>query len=188
MIICGIDEAGRGCFAGPVFAGCVILSDDFPISLLNDSKKLSAKNRKIAFDKIMKTCIVGYASVSEVEIDKINILNASLKAMTLAYENMCTNKQAKADIAYVDGNKAPNLPIKLETVVKGDTKIVQIMAASIVAKVMRDEYMDNLDKIDNRYGFAKHKGYGTVDHMLAIEKHGYSDNHRKTFIFKKHKA
>lgn len=185
--IAGCDEAGRGPLAGPVCASCVVLSQDFPSEILDDSKKLSEKKRYIA-EEIIKQKAVAWAVAwsSPGEIDEINILQASLLAMKRAYEavekklkDMCMS----VDILYVDGNKRPDVNVNCEAVIKGDSLIPEIMAASILAKNARDRFMLCADKRWPQYNFKQHKGYPTKQHIEAIVKYGLSPIHRKTFSF-----
>lgn len=178
-IVCGVDEAGRGPLAGPVFAAAVILPDGLEDIGLNDSKKLTEKKRDALFD-IIKEKAISYsiASASEKEIDEINILNATFLAMKRAVEGL----SIKPDIALIDGNRTPNTGIKEETIVKGDAKSISIAAASILAKVSRDRYMLELDRQYPEYQFAKHKGYPTALHYEMIKKYGVSPVHRVTFL------
>jgi ribonuclease HII len=183
QLICGVDEAGRGPLAGRVYAAAVILDDAKPISGLKDSKKLTEKQREYLFNIIIQNAqAYAITYVEPAEIDKINILNATLLAMKNAVEalSLTPNK------VLVDGNCLPNLSIASEAIVKGDTKIAQISAASILAKVARDREMLRLDELYPHYGFAKHKGYGTQLHIQAIEKYGVLPIHRKTFAPLKH--
>ncbi len=177
--ICGIDEAGRGPLAGPVFAAAVVLPKEFSLDGLNDSKKLSEKKRDFLFDEIrsqaLDFCI---ASASEAEIDEINILQATFLAMRRAVSGL---KQA-ADFALVDGNLDPRLGIPAQTLVKGDSLCASIAAASILAKVARDRYMLELDGQYPAYAFAKHKGYGTKLHYELLAQHGVSPVHRRSFL------
>lgn len=180
-IICGVDEAGRGPLAGPVFAAAVILPYHTEIEGLNDSKKLSEKKREYLFDIICEKAIsFGIASCDEKEIDEINILNASLLAMNRAVEKL----NIKPDIALIDGNKTPKLDIPAEAIVKGDAKSASIAAASILAKVSRDRYMLELAKEYPQYEFEKHKGYPTKLHYEKISEFGISPIHRMTFLKK----
>lgn len=176
--IAGVDEAGRGPLAGPVYAAAVIFEKGTVIEGINDSKKLSEKKREKLFDEIIEKAL-SYAivSVDEKEIDKINILNASLKAFSLAVEKL----SQKPDYVLFDGNRAPQMNIPFEAVVKGDAKSQAIAAASILAKVSRDRYITEMDKIYPQYGFAGHKGYPTKEHKEAVAKHGPSPIHRLTF-------
>ncbi len=176
--IAGVDEAGRGPLAGPVVVAAVILSDDHGIEGLRDSKKLTAKRRESLFDIISQKAIsIGIGIVSEKEIDKINILSATHKAMQIALGRL----NQKPTLALIDGYALPNQIIPNKGIIKGDTKVESIMAASIIAKVTRDRIMLEYDKIFPEYGFAKHKGYGTQQHIEAIRKFKASLIHRKSF-------
>lgn len=180
-VVCGIDEAGRGPLAGPVFAAAVILPENYSHPVLNDSKKLSEKKRDAVYDDIIKDAIcysVGIAT--EEEIDEINILNATFLAMKRAVEGLVI----KPDFAYIDGNQYPKTGVKEETIVKGDGKCISVAAASIIAKVSRDRFMLEIDKQYPEYQFSKHKGYGTKLHYEMIEKYGVSKVHRRTFLKK----
>ena len=176
--VCGVDEAGRGPLAGPVYAAAVILDPaDLPEGL-NDSKKLSEKKREYLYDVIIEKALAyKIVSVDAAEIDKINILNASLKAFSLAVDGL----SQKPDYVLFDGNRAPQMTIPFEAVVKGDAKVQAIAAASVLAKVARDRYITEMDKIYPEYGFAGHKGYPTKEHKAAVEKYGPSPIHRLTF-------
>ena len=177
--ICGTDEAGRGPLAGPVFAAACILPYGIEIEGLNDSKKLSEKKRKKIFDEICKKAVCYHiAYATNEEIDEINILNASQLAMRRAVEGL----SEKADIVLVDGNVARGFQIPAVTVIKGDAISPTIAAASILAKVARDEVCYQMDKEYPEYGFAKHKGYGTKEHMAAVRKYGPCPHHRKAFL------
>ncbi len=178
-IVCGTDEAGRGPLAGPVFAAACILPLDIVIDGLNDSKKISEKKREKLFD-IIKEKAVSYciASASVEEIDSLNILNASQLAMRRAVEGL----DKPADLVLVDGNVARDFKIPAVTVVKGDSISPSIAAASILAKVARDRYCYEMDKEYPQYGFAKHKGYGTKDHMTAVRTYGPCPVHRMSFM------
>lgn len=177
--VCGVDEAGRGPLAGPVFTAAVILPDGCEIDGLNDSKKLSEKKREALFDVIKEKAISwSVASVDEKIIDEINILQATYLAMKNAVEGL----DVPADYALIDGNRMPPLSINGETVVKGDAKSMSIAAASILAKVSRDRFMLELDAKYPQYQFAKHKGYGTKLHYEMLTEHGISDCHRMTFL------
>lgn len=180
-VVCGIDEAGRGPLAGPVFAAAVILPENYSHPVLNDSKKLSEKKRDAVYDDIIKDAVcysVGIAT--EEEIDEINILNATFLAMKRAVEGLVI----KPDFAYIDGNQYPKTGVKEETIVKGDGKCISVAAASIIAKVSRDRFMLEIDKQYPEYQFSKHKGYGTKLHYEMIEKYGVSKVHRRTFLKK----
>lgn len=178
-VICGIDEAGRGPLAGPVFAAAVILPGGLEDIGLNDSKKLTEKKRDILFDIIKEKAIAyGIGSASEKEIDEINILNATFLAMKRAVEALGITP----DLALVDGNRKPKTGIPEETLVKGDAKCISIAAASVLAKVSRDRYLTALDKQYPEYQFAKHKGYPTALHYEMIKKYGISPVHRLSFL------
>ncbi len=177
--VCGIDEAGRGPLAGPVFAAAVVLPVDCEIPGLNDSKKLTEKKRDALFEVIIEKAIAySVASASEKEIDEINILNATYLAMNRAFDGL----SVKPDMALIDGNREPGVDATQKTVVKGDSKSMSIAAASILAKVSRDRYMLEIAKLYPQYEFQKHKGYGTKLHYERIREHGISDVHRKTFL------
>ncbi len=176
--VAGVDEAGRGPLAGPVYAAAVIFPKGVVIDGINDSKKLSEKKREALYDVIKETALAyAIVSVDEKEIDEINILNAAMKAFKMALDNL----PQRADFALLDGNHAPEMDIPYEAVVKGDAKVQAIAAASILAKVERDRYITEMDKIYPQYGFAKHKGYPTKDHKEAVAKYGPSPIHRLTF-------
>jgi ribonuclease HII len=179
--ICGVDEAGRGPLAGPVYAAAVILPLGLEIDGLNDSKKLTEKKREQLFDVICEKAIsysVGIAT--EKEIDEINILNATFLAMRRAVEGL----SVKPDYALIDGNQHPRLSIVDETIVKGDAKSMSVAAASILAKVSRDRYMLEMAEKYPEYCFEKHKGYGTKLHYEMLEKYGASEIHRRSFLKK----
>jgi len=177
-VIAGVDEAGRGPLAGPVFAAAVVFDKDTVIDEINDSKKLSEKKREQLFDVIIeKALYYNIVSVDEKEIDKINILNASLKAFNLAV----TGLEVLPDITLIDGNRSGEFPTEVETIVKGDAKSMSIAAASILAKVARDRYITALDEKYPEYNFKKHKGYPTKEHLEAVAKYGPCPIHRLTF-------
>lgn len=177
-LIAGVDEAGRGPLAGPVYAAAVIFPKDVVIDGINDSKKLSEKKREALFDIIKENALAySIVSVDEKEIDEINILNAAMNAFKMALESL----EVKPDFALLDGNRAPELDIPFEAVVKGDAKVQSIAAASILAKVARDRYITEMDSVYPQYGFAKHKGYPTKEHKEAVAKYGPSPIHRRTF-------
>lgn len=177
-LIAGADEAGRGPLVGAVVAAAVILDEDNPIEGLNDSKKLTAaKREKLAVEIKLKAKAWAVASVSPDEIDRINILQASLLAMKQAIEAL----QIAPDIALVDGNKTPILDCRVEAIVKGDSKVAAISAASILAKVERDEQMQQLHQQYPQYEFDRHKGYPTKVHMALLQEHGACPEHRKSF-------
>lgn len=182
-LICGIDEAGRGPLAGPVYAAAVILPDGCEIEGLNDSKKLTEKKREALFDVVRQKALYwGIGSADEKEIDEINILQATFLAMRRAVENM----GVKPDLALVDGNQKPHIADGIEevTVIKGDAKSMSIAAASILAKVSRDRFMLEISEKYPEYEFPKHKGYGTKLHYEKIAEYGISDIHRKSFLKK----
>ena len=177
--VCGVDEAGRGPLAGPVYAAAVILKPDCEIEGLDDSKKLTEKKREALFDKVIENALAyKIVAVDEKTIDEINILNATMVAMKKAIEAV------EADFALVDGNKCPNLEINSQYVIGGDAKIKSIAAASILAKVSRDRYMLTLSEKYPQYQFEKHKGYGTKLHYQMLDEHGISDIHRLSFLKK----
>ncbi len=176
-LICGIDEAGRGPWAGPVVATAVILDRSNIPAGLNDSKKLTHEKREALFDPIINSSHVGVGIVSAAEIDEINILQATYLAMQRAMLNLKT----KPTLALVDGNRAPPLSCKVETITKGDAKSLSIAAASIIAKVTRDRMMIAMDTQFPGYGFAIHKGYGTAKHAAALAQLGPCSEHRKSF-------
>lgn len=180
-VVCGVDEAGRGPLAGPVFAAAVILPQNYTHEILNDSKKLSEKKRDIVYDDIIRDAVaysVGIAT--EKEIDEINILNATFLAMKRAVDGL----SIKPDLAYIDGNQYPKTGVKEVTIVKGDSKCMSVAAASIIAKVSRDRFMLEIAEEYPQYEFAKHKGYGTKLHYEMIEKYGVSPVHRRSFLKK----
>lgn len=177
--VCGVDEAGRGPLAGPVFAAAVILPCGCEIDGLNDSKKLSEKKREQIFDVIKEKAISWcVASVDEKVIDEINILQATFSAMRQAVEGL----DVCADYALIDGNRMPPLSIDGEAIIKGDSISPSIAAASILAKVSRDRFLLELDKQYPEYQFAKHKGYDTKLHYEMLAEHGISPCHRITFL------
>ena len=177
--VCGVDEAGRGPLAGPVFAAAVVLGRGQIIDGVNDSKKLSEKKREALFDKIKEEALCySIASVDEKAIDEINILNATFLAMKKAVEGL----EIKPDFAMIDGNKTPDLSIDCEPVIKGDANSVSIAAASILAKVSRDRYMLEMAEKYPEYKFEKHKGYGTKLHYEMLDEFGPSEIHRQTFL------
>lgn len=176
--IAGVDEAGRGPLAGPVFAAAVIFDKDTVINEINDSKKLSEKKREELFDVIREKALC-YAIVSadEKEIDRINILAATLKCFNRAVSDLSITP----DIALIDGNRVGEMPVEARTIVKGDANSMSIAAASILAKVARDRYITEMSHLYPEYNFQKHKGYGTKEHLELIAKHGPSPIHRLTF-------
>lgn len=180
-VLCGVDEAGRGPLAGDVYAAAVIFDEGVSIDGLNDSKKLSEKKREALFDEIIEKakayCI---ASATVEEIERINILQASMLAMKRAVEGL----GIVPDMAIIDGNRLPDLTCSAQTVVKGDGLSASIAAASILAKVSRDRYMKKLAEEYPQYQFEKHKGYGTKLHNEMILKYGPSSVHRMSFLKK----
>lgn len=178
--VCGIDEAGRGPLAGPVFAAAVILQENIEIEGLDDSKKLSEKKREALFDEITtKAGSFSIAYADHQEIDQMNILNATFLAMCRAVKGL----DQKADFALVDGNRKPKgLPIPCETIIKGDGISASIAAASILAKVSRDRFMKEADRVYPEYRFAKHKGYPTALHRELVNEYGPCPLHRLTFL------
>jgi len=178
-LIVGVDEAGRGPLAGPVYAAAVILPEDFTHPLLDDSKKITYKKRLILRDFIIKAALSwAVASIDNQEIDKINILNATIKAMHKALDRL----NQKPDLIIIDGNRFKKYKdIEHKTIVAGDSKYACIAAASILAKTFRDEYMEQIHKLYPQYNWLKNKGYGTFEHRQAILKYGLSPFHRKKF-------
>ncbi len=177
--IAGIDEVGRGPFAGPVYAAAVILPKDEEILYLNDSKKLSEKKREELYDVIMdKAVAVGIGCRDNNRIDEINILQATFEAMQDAVKNL----KVKPDLLLNDAVIIPKIDIEQVKIIKGDAKSVSIAAASIIAKVTRDRYMTQIDKEYPGYGFAKNKGYGTSEHIKALKELGPTPLHRRSFI------
>lgn len=177
-LIAGVDEAGRGPLAGPVFAAAVILDARHPVKGLADSKKLSARKRERLFDEIRDKalcCSIAQASVQE--IDELNILQATMLAMRRAVDGL----RLRPARVLVDGNRIPVLEILAEAIVRGDALIPAISAASILAKVQRDRWCMELDSQFPHYGFAKHKGYGTLQHMAALRALGACEQHRRSF-------
>ena len=174
----GVDEAGRGPLAGPVVAAAVILDPRQGIAGLADSKKLTARRREQLFDQIQDKalcCAIGQASVEE--IDRLNILQATLLAMQRAVAGL---RLVTARVL-VDGNRLPRLPMLAEAIIGGDAKVPAISAASILAKVHRDRWCEQIDAEYPQYGFAAHKGYGTAEHLAALQRHGALPEHRRSF-------
>lgn len=186
-IIAGIDEAGRGPWCGPVTSAAVIINQEKCssklISLLNDSKKLSKKKRDMIYELLIEEeksggVIIGVGEASAKEIDEINILQATFLAMTRAYQNL----SQKPEMLIIDGNKIPqNLDIEAKAIIKGDSLSNSIAAASIIAKVTRDNQMEELAKAFPEYGWENNAGYGTKVHIEAIEKYGITEHHRKSY-------
>ena len=177
-LVAGIDEAGRGPLAGAVFAAAVVFEPGVVIEGINDSKKLTEKKREELFDVIKEKALYwSIVSVDEKTIDEINILEAAYKA----FADSLTALPEMPQIALIDGNRAKNIPTEFETIVKGDGHSQSIAAASILAKVARDRYIVELDSVYPQYGFAKHKGYPTKDHLEAVAEYGPCPIHRLTF-------
>ena len=180
-VICGVDEAGRGPLAGPVCAAAVILPKGIELPGLTDSKKLTDKKRRELYPIIKEQAIAwGIGFASEKEIDEINILQATFLAMQRALDQLAI----KPDLALIDGNREKDFGIPVKTVVKGDSLSLNIAAASVLAKVTRDDLMLSLAEDYPQYGFAVHKGYGTKAHYAALREHGPSPIHRMTFLKK----
>ncbi len=179
--ICGIDEVGRGPFAGPVVAGAVILPKDHPILYLNDSKKLSEKKREALYEVILKEAVAtGIGMASPARIDEINILQATYEAMRMAISNL----SVQPDLLLNDAVTIPEIEIMQIPIIKGDAKSVSIAAASILAKVTRDRLMVEYEKVFPGYDFASNKGYGTKAHIEGLKKLGPTPIHRMSFIHK----
>ncbi|NIY84199.1 ribonuclease HII [Vibrio hepatarius] len=178
QLIAGVDEVGRGPLVGDVVTAAVILDPNNPIEGLNDSKKLSEKKRLALLPEIKHKALAwSVGRCSPEEIDQLNILQATMVAMQRAVEGL----NVTPDFVLIDGNRCPQLPMQSQAVVKGDLRVAEISAASIIAKVVRDQEMEELDKQHPEFGFAKHKGYPTKAHFEAIEQHGVIDQHRKSF-------
>ena len=181
QVICGVDEAGRGPLAGPVCAAAVILPKDLELPGLTDSKKLTDKKRRELFPLIQEQAIAyGIGLATEQEIDEINILQATFLAMQRALDQLTV----KPDLALIDGNRRKDFGLPVKTVVKGDSLSANIAAASILAKVTRDNLMVEMAETYPQYGFEIHKGYGTKAHYAALREHGASPIHRMTFLKK----
>jgi ribonuclease HII len=180
--ICGIDEVGRGCLAGPVVAAAIILNFDQIPEGINDSKTISKIKREKIANNIKKYAVdISIGEATNQEIDEINILNASLLAMKRAFDSL----KEKTELALIDGIYSPNINCKTKTIIKGDTKSLSIAAASIIAKVHRDSLMHGLGLIYPKYNFKKNVGYGTKEHYKIIKSYGITNYHRKTFkLFK----
>ena len=177
-IIAGLDEAGRGSLVGPVVASAVILPENIELDEVNDSKKLSEKKRIKLFDEIQeKALAIGVGIVHEREIEKLNILGATISAMKKAVGQL----KIKPEILLIDGPHIHIPHFKFENIINGDAQSLSIASASIIAKVTRDRIMQQYDKVFPEYGFSSHKGYGTKKHMDGIKEHGISQWHRKTF-------
>jgi len=180
--ICGVDEAGRGPLVGAVVAGAVVLDPLNPISGLKDSKRLTPARREALYAEIiLKAKAWGVGEASPLEIDQINILQATMLAMQRAVDDLCTRLGRWPDKALIDGNRCPSLPIPAEAIVKGDSKEPAISAASIVAKVTRDHQMEDLHARYPEYGFLQHMGYPTPFHLDALRQLGACPEHRRSF-------
>ncbi|HCG5471354.1 TPA: ribonuclease HII [Vibrio parahaemolyticus] len=178
QLIAGVDEVGRGPLVGDVVTAAVILDPNNPIEGLNDSKKLSEKKRLALLPEINEKALAwAVGRCSPEEIDELNILQATMVAMQRAIAGL----KVQPDLVLIDGNRCPELPMDSQAVVKGDLRVAEISAASIIAKVVRDQEMEELDKQYPQFGFAKHKGYPTKAHFEAIEQHGVISEHRKSF-------
>ncbi|HHG3303568.1 TPA: ribonuclease HII [Vibrio parahaemolyticus] len=178
QLIAGVDEVGRGPLVGDVVTAAVILDPNNPIEGLNDSKKLSEKKRLALLPEIKEKALAwAVGRCSPEEIDELNILQATMVAMQRAIAGL----KVQPDLVLIDGNRCPELPMDSHAVVKGDFRVAEISAASIIAKVVRDQEMEELDKQYPQFGFAKHKGYPTKAHFEAIEQHGVISEHRKSF-------
>lgn len=176
--VAGVDEVGRGPLVGDVVTAAVILDPNNPIEGLNDSKKLSEKKRLALYPEIKEKALAwAVGRCSPEEIDELNILQATMVAMQRAVAGL----GVEPDLVLIDGNRTPQLSMDAQAVVKGDLRVAEISAASIIAKVVRDQEMEELDKQHPEFGFAKHKGYPTKAHFEAIEKHGVIAEHRKSF-------
>lgn len=178
---CGLDEVGRGPLAGPVTAAAVVLTDRTPLDLLADSKAMTPARRLRARVALVDTTIWALGWANHEEIDALNILNASLLAMERAFTHLAALLCSKPLLALVDGNRAPDLPTTVETVVHGDATVPEIQAASIIAKTARDAWMDRYALTEPRYGFERHKGYPTVEHKRLIAEFGPCPIHRLSF-------
>ena len=177
-LVAGVDEVGRGPLCGPVIAAAVILDPARPIAGLNDSKKLTARQREVLFDIICNQALAWSLGRAEVaEIDQLNILHATMLAMQRAVAGL----SVQPELAYIDGNRCPTLPCRAEAVVKGDSRVPEIAVASIIAKVTRDREMVVMDQQWPGYGIAGHKGYPTAAHMAALKKLGPAPIHRRSF-------
>ncbi len=175
--IAGIDEAGRGCLAGPVVAACVSFRDKILIDGIKDSKELTAKQREKLFDEIISNAFVGIGIIDVALIDKINILEATRLAMKKAYENL----GKEVELLLIDAVYLSDLKVSQRAIIKGDKKSASIASASIIAKVTRDRIMRQYHETYPNYGFKKHKGYATKEHLFALKKFGPCPIHRKSF-------
>ena len=177
-MVAGVDEAGRGSLAGPVVAAAVITNDGQLVEGVNDSKKLTPRKRELLYERIKKSArAVGIGMVFQDEIDSVNIYNATIICMIKALQNL----PVQPERVLIDGMMLPEYPVPQDKILQGDSHCYSIAAASIIAKVTRDRLMCELDKVYPQYGFARHKGYGTREHMAAIREHRPCKIHRKTF-------
>ncbi|MDR2778164.1 MAG: ribonuclease HII [Rickettsiales bacterium] len=189
-VVVGIDEAGRGPLCGPVYAACVVLSRTSYPEGLDDSKMIPEKKRESIFERIMEfedknLLYYGVGAIDSLEIDRINILNATKMAMAKAYRNLVDRYGISVDVAIVDGNFVPEINVSALAVIKGDRMSYSIACASIIAKVLRDRELRSIDSVYPQYHWAKNKGYGTAEHIEAIVKYGLVENyHRKSFCGK----
>ena len=182
--LCGVDEAGRGPLAGPVFAAAVILPPDFAPQWLNDSKKVTPRRRELLYDQITGAARWAVASASEEEIDRLNILQATFLAMERAWDRLCRDGERPPVLTLVDGNRLPPHLGQARTLVGGDGVSASVAAASILAKVTRDRYMLRLAEEYPKYAFEQHKGYGTKLHYERLAQYGPSPVHRRSFLKK----
>jgi len=176
-LVAGVDEAGRGPWAGPVVAAAVILDARIALDGLDDSKRVAEDAREALFAEIAAKAIIGVGVVDVPAIDRLNILRATMRAMQIAFAKL----PKAAQCALIDGNRAPELPCPAQTVIGGDARSASIAAASIVAKVTRDRLMRDLDAVFPAYGWARNKGYGTREHAAALSEHGVTIHHRRSF-------
>ncbi len=180
-IIAGADESGRGCIAGPVVAACVCFKDNVFIEGINDSKQLTAEQREKTFEKILKHSFVGIGIIDVDLIEKFNILEATRLAMKEAFNDLLNSFKKDVELLLLDAITLPDLKVNQKSIIKGDQKSASIAAASIIAKVTRDRIMKQYHKIYPNYGFDKHKGYATQQHINALKKYGPCEIHRKSF-------
>jgi ribonuclease HII len=180
--VCGVDEAGRGPLAGPVFAAAVVLDPDRPIEGLKDSKKLSSKKRDVLYEQILTNAKAHSVALANVhEIDNLNILRATMLAMQRAVQGLIVSLGRLPDKALIDGNRCPDLDIEMEAIVQGDALVAEISAASILAKVSRDRHMLELDEVYPQYQFARHMAYPTALHIELLNQYGPCPEHRRSF-------
>lgn len=180
--VCGVDEAGRGPLAGPVFAAAVVLDPDRPIEGLKDSKKLSSKKRDVLYEQILSNAKAYSVALANVhEIDNLNILRATMLAMQRAVQGLIVSLGRLPDKALIDGNRCPDLDIEMEAIVQGDALVAEISAASILAKVSRDRHMLELDEVYPQYQFARHMAYPTALHIELLNQYGPCPEHRRSF-------